>query len=87
MTSASPWVVDQLEDFLYFCCPECNYRKQSEGEFLQHALQKHHNAKDHLQKFVKSKIESGGEIQIKEESSIFDDDTIINETAANDDKL
>ena len=34
----NPWDVDQLEDFLYFCCPECDTKRKSKEEFLNHAL-------------------------------------------------
>ena len=34
----NPWAVGQLEDFLYFCCPECDERNQSKELFLQHAV-------------------------------------------------
>ena len=32
-----PWIVECLEDFLYYCCPECNNRHQTRDKFLQHA--------------------------------------------------
>ena len=44
----SPWIVESLEDFLYYCCPECYERSQSREEFLQHALSEHPEAKNHL---------------------------------------
>ena len=25
----NPWTVENLEEFLYFCCPECDERNQS----------------------------------------------------------
>ena len=46
--AGSPWIVESLEDFLYYCCPECNERSQSREEFLQHALNEHPEAKNHL---------------------------------------
>ena len=34
----NPWDVVNLDDFLYYCCPECDeYRGQSRDLFLQHA--------------------------------------------------
>ena len=42
-TEGNPWMVDQLEEFLYFCCPECDEKCQVKDSFLQHALLKHPN--------------------------------------------
>ena len=47
----NPWNVDTLEEFLYFCCPECDLRDQSKVTFLQHALEKHPEAKDYVIQF------------------------------------
>ena len=33
----SPWSVTNLEEFLYFCCPECDVKDQSREDFIQHA--------------------------------------------------
>ena len=57
----NPWFVENLTEFLYFCCPECDEKNHSEESFLEHALNEHPNAKECLQKF-----------QIKEE--ILDED-------------
>ena len=34
----NPWDVGKVEDFLYFCCPECDEKNQSKDLFIQHAL-------------------------------------------------
>ena len=59
----NPWKVDNLEEFLYYWCPECDDRHQSRDLFLQHALEKHHKAKACLLKF-----------QVKQE--ILDEETV-----------
>ena len=41
----NPWAVHYLEEFLYYCCPECEVKDQSKALFLQHALDKHPKAK------------------------------------------
>ena len=41
----NPWANKHLEDFLYFCCPECNLKDQSKESFLRHALEKHPKSK------------------------------------------
>jgi len=42
----NPWKVSKVEDFLYFCCPECNVKDKSRDFFIQHALEHHPKAKD-----------------------------------------
>ena len=55
------WNVESVEDFLYYCCPACDDRKQSRDDFLHHAFSKHPIAKKYLV-----------EVNVKNE---FDDDT------------
>ena len=51
----NPWAVFNLEEFLYFCCPECELSResiyQSRELFLHHALDKHPKSKEYFQKF------------------------------------
>ena len=47
----NPWNVEDLDDFLYYCCPECDLRDQSKIQFLQHALEQHSKAKQCVQQF------------------------------------
>ena len=42
----NPWAVGNLEEFLYFCCPECDEKNQSRELFLEHALDQHPKAKE-----------------------------------------
>ena len=44
----SPWSVNCLEDFLFYCCPECDNREHSREFFLQHAFEHHPDAKEIL---------------------------------------
>ena len=37
----NPWMVDQLEEFLYFCCPKCDQKCQMRDDFLKHAMEEH----------------------------------------------
>ena len=41
----NPWEVEHLEEFLFFCCPECDLSRetiyQSKDLFIQHALNHH----------------------------------------------
>ena len=58
MGQQSPWAITNLEELLYYCCPECDLRDQSEEQFIQHAFEKHPEAKNYLLPF-KVKLESG----------------------------
>ena len=53
----NPWLKGSLEEFLFYCCPECDVRDQSRETFLEHALIDH----PHSQPFLQP-------LQIKEES-------------------
>jgi hypothetical protein len=44
----NPWVVDSLEEFLFFCCPECPDRSASKESFVNHALRSHPQSRDAL---------------------------------------
>ena len=53
----NPWFEKTLEEFLYYCCPECDERNQSKEMFLKHALELHPKSKDLKSKNVKIKQE------------------------------
>ena len=55
--SPNPWLVTHLEEFLYYCCPECNNRNQSKDQFLEHALIEHPHAQEYLTPFQNIKEE------------------------------
>ena len=54
----NPWSKGNLEEFLFYCCPECDVRDQSKETFLEHALIDHPHSRPFLQP-----------LQIKEETS------------------
>ena len=37
----NPWDVSNLEEFLFFCCPECDSKHPSKASFINHALIEH----------------------------------------------
>ena len=78
----SPWCVTNLDEFIYFCCPECDIRNKSKDTFLKHAFSKHLNAQKYLQNLTvkedvshseqfcqKSKFCDNDESSLKERSS------------------
>ena len=87
-----PWNVESLEDFLYYCCPECDEKNQSRNDFLCHALEYHPISNNYLMPLeVKQEVEekfisstdveidfnhASSNFKVKEEN-IIQDDTII----------
>ena len=57
MNLVCPWNIESLEDFLFYCCPECEVKKQSRDDFLQHALKNHPTSCDYLKQFLSIKEE------------------------------
>ena len=41
----NPWDVSNIEEFLYYCCPECNIKCKNGQLFIEHATQSHEQAK------------------------------------------
>ena len=42
----NPWNVPSIQDFLFFCCPECDSKVKNSQDFINHALLLHEEAKD-----------------------------------------
>ena len=42
-----PWNVDSLEDYLKYCCPECDLKSQSRDLFMNHVLLNHEQVNNH----------------------------------------
>ena len=47
---ANPWDVPNLEEFLYYCCPECDHKIKDCQSFVEHALVEHEEARRTLLK-------------------------------------
>ena len=65
----NPWDVQDLEEFLYFCCPECDEKNSSKELFVKHALDEHPKAKNKIEK-LKIKLELNENFIIKKETYI-----------------
>ena len=44
----NPWNVKNLDEFLYYWCPECDIRDQSKDLFVKHALETHPNSREYV---------------------------------------
>ena len=51
MDELNPWAVGNIEEFHYYCCPECDERNHSKECFIQHALEKHPNSRYEFTQF------------------------------------
>ena len=52
MGKRNPWVVENIEAFCFYCCPECDFKSKDGDNFKRHALESHHKAKSF---FIRSK--------------------------------
>ena len=41
----NPWLVENLDDFNFLCCPECAYKSKDDKAFIEHAIEKHPKSK------------------------------------------
>ena len=41
MTSINPWNFESIEDFHFYCCPECDTKTKESQDFMNHAVQHH----------------------------------------------
>ena len=58
MDSTNPWAVDDIDEFLHYCCPQCNVKNKSKSDFLLHAQDQHPESIAYLCKnHVKSEVE------------------------------
>ena len=47
----NPWAVEALEEFLYFCCPECNIKSTDKDAFVNHVWSNHPKVSEHYLHF------------------------------------
>ena len=52
ITNKNPWLVNNLKDFQFYVCPECDVKEKFLETFLQHALNEHDKAKETLPKII-----------------------------------
>ena len=65
----NPWQVTSKDDFLFYCCPECDMKSKDYEHLYEHAIKSHDLAKETL---------VSHSVTIKEEEH-KDDDTEVNE--------
>ena len=45
MNDPNPWVVENIEVFSFYCCPECDFKSKHGDAFKRHALESHNKSK------------------------------------------
>ena len=74
-----------MEQFLYFNCPECEFKEQNKENFVEHALIKHPKAQECLMQFTTIKKEFiGEEIEENFENDQSNEEEYFNENSEND---
>ena len=71
--SESPWSVDNLEEFIFYCCPECDEKNCDRELFLQHAFDMHPHSEEYLRIFqVKEEpVDTKHEFLLEDENNEF----------------
>ena len=65
----NPWNVKSLEDFLYYCCPQCDHKNITKSAFIKHAVVNHSKS----QELIES-LENKHEIQNRIKSANTNDE-------------
>ena len=47
-TPTNPWQVQSIDEFLFYCCPECDTKVKDSKDFVIHALVRHEDARGSL---------------------------------------
>ena len=73
--SLNPWSVEDVDVFLFYCCPQCDHRTKSKASFIEHAFLDHPESKENV-KTENLKIEPFLQeaallVNIKEEETTF----------------
>ena len=71
----NPWDVCHIDDFLYYCCPECEEKSESRSKFVHHALVHHPVSKDFIPKIMVSEVKDDFTESNQIKSETYDADT------------
>ena len=74
MDLVNPWSSGNLDEFLYYCCPECDVKDKCTESFLQHALECHPLSENYFKNFQNA-TDINNSFQVKEDDKVDIDDT------------
>ena len=85
ITGNNPWAVENLDTYLYYCCPECDEKFKLLTTFINHAFLTHPDAKENLKLEDILKYEENAEdIVIKSDIDIKqEEDEVVNDAENN----
>ena len=78
----NPWQVENLQEFLYYCCPQCDLKVKDCQDFVQHALIEHQKAREIL-----LKDDSKENFIVLREESTIESKEIIEEAIASEEDI
>ena len=77
----NPWSVEDVDVFLFYCCPQCDHRSKSKHSFIEHAFIEHPESKENVncvktEHFLKTEPfpDESLLVNIKEESEFIEHD-------------
>ena len=73
MDDPNPWSVDNLDIYLYYCCPQCDHKAKTKSLFVDHAHSAHPESKEVLIEPI-VKLEDSEELVLKEDVKIKEED-------------
>ena len=44
----NPWKVENIDQFLNYCCPECDTKQKTKSDFIVHAIDAHPYSLEYL---------------------------------------
>jgi len=47
----NPWKVENIDQFLNYCCPECDIKQKTKSDFIIHAIDAHPDSREYLPLF------------------------------------
>ena len=57
----NPWKVENIDQFLNYCCPECDTKQKTKSDFIVHAIDAHPDSREYLPLFDFEEDKEGNE--------------------------
>ena len=59
-TKTNPWIVETLDVYLHYCCPECDHKTKTKTLFVKHVFSTHPDAKGNFLRSIDSRVSVQG---------------------------
>ena len=70
MGDQNPWIVENIEAFNFYCCPECDFQSKDRDYFKRHAMESHKKSKVF---FLMSKPEKNTNMEVETDPEYQDE--------------